>query len=119
MTDDGASTRPVDERPSDAGGVGGSLSARHSPGRLEARALAEHWPISPEDRTRIIDNLLAIVTDPKAKRRDRTAAARALLSASSVNLAAVTAAVRAQEHEELVARLAELEQRLVGGRDLV
>ncbi len=109
--------------PDDAVGGSGAGSAPQSAaepepapglktGRLEARALAEHWPIEAEAREKIIARLVAIVTDPKSRRRDATAAARALVSAGGANLAGVSVAIRASEHEQLAARLVELERRL-------
>jgi hypothetical protein len=78
--------------------------------RLAERALAEHWEISAERRAELLDKLFKIATHPKTNARATTSAARVILQAAGLNLASVTAGIRAQEHEELVARLEELEK---------
>jgi hypothetical protein len=76
--------------------------------------LRERWPIPKAIRKPLIERLNEVVQDTDSSPREVTAAARAILEASRVNLESVGVVIRVQEHEELVARLTELEQR-VGG----
>lgn len=95
------------------GGLGGNLR----PGRgtrdtrLIERALAEQWPIPKKMRKPLIERLNEIVQDTGSSPREVTSAAKAILSASKINLETITAAIKANEHEELIERVAELEQR--------
>jgi hypothetical protein len=68
--------------------------------RLVERALRERWPIPEALRGPLIDRLSKIVTDPAASPREATAAARAILSASKINLDLIGAAIKAREHED-------------------
>ena len=79
--------------------------------RLAERALAEHWEISPERRAALLDKLFRIATHPQTNSRATTSAARVILQAAGLNIASITASIRAQEHEELIARIDELENR--------
>jgi hypothetical protein len=80
--------------------------------RLIERALAEQWPIPKKLRKPLIDRLNEIVQDTGSSPREVTSAAKAILYASKLNLEIITATIKAQEHEELVGRLEELEQRV-------
>jgi hypothetical protein len=99
------------------GGLGGNLR----PGRgtrdtrLVERALRERWPIPKAIRKPLIERLNEIVQDTESSPREVTSAAKAILSASKINLDGIASAIKAQEHEELVQRVEELEQR-VGGK---
>jgi hypothetical protein len=53
--------------------------------RLIARALVQRWPIKPEYREAIVKQLLKVVVDPGSSPREKTAAAKALLSAEAQN----------------------------------
>ena len=57
--------------------------------RLYERALRNGWDVPAATRVEVIRVLGEIVGDAKARRRDRTAAARALLQASRVELDAI------------------------------
>jgi hypothetical protein len=59
------------------------------------RALRERWPIPKALRGPLIDRLAGIVQDPEASPREATSAARAILSASKINLEVVTAIIKA------------------------
>ena len=76
--------------------------------RLYERALRDGWDVPAATRAEVIRVLGEIVGDAKARRRDRTAAARALLQASRVELEAIRVAQAAQ-YEDLARRLAALE----------
>jgi hypothetical protein len=95
------------------GGLGGNLrpgrGARDT--RLMERALRERWPIPKAIRKPLIDRLYEIVEDTGSSPREVTSAAKAILAASKLNLESITATMKAQEREELIERLAELERR--------
>jgi hypothetical protein len=55
-----------------------------------------------------------VVQDTDSSPREVVSAAKAILAASKLNLETITATIKAQEHEELVARLGELERRMAG-----
>jgi hypothetical protein len=80
--------------------------------RLVERALRERWPIPKALRGPLIDRLAGIVQDPETSPREATSAAKAILTASKINLETITATIKAQEHEELVERVEELERRV-------
>jgi hypothetical protein len=79
---------------------------------LIERALAEQWPIPKKLRKPLIERLNEIVQDTGSSPREITSAAKAILSASKLNLESITATIKAQEHEELLERVEELEGRL-------
>jgi hypothetical protein len=76
--------------------------------RLYERALRNGWDVPAATRAEVIKVLGEIVSDTQARRRDRTAAARALLQASRVELEAIQVA-QALHHEDLSRRLEALE----------
>jgi hypothetical protein len=76
--------------------------------RLYERALRNGWDVPAATRAEVIKVLGEIVGDAKARRRDRTAAARALLQASRVELDAIRVA-QALHYEDLAHRLEALE----------
>src|SRR5271166_506387 len=94
-----------------AGGSGGDCRRRVQDVRLVERALCERWPIPKALRRPLIDRLGEIVQDPDATPREITSAARAILTASKINLETITATIKADEHETLVERVEELEKR--------
>ena len=57
--------------------------------RLYERALRNGWDVPAETRAEVVRVLGEIVRDGTAKRRERTAAARALLQATRVDLEAI------------------------------
>jgi hypothetical protein len=79
---------------------------------LYERALSQGWDIPAELRTKIIKMLGEITSDGGSTKRERTAAARALVQASRVELDAIRVAMLAQ-FEDMTRRLAALE----GGSD--
>jgi hypothetical protein len=95
------------------GGLGGNL--RDDRGirdtRLVERALRERWPIPKAIRRPLIERLYEIIQDTESSPREVTSAAKAILTASKLNLETITATMKAREHEELIERLAELERR--------
>jgi hypothetical protein len=97
----------------DVGGTlgGGTRSQRMKDCRLVERAIAESWPIPDKLRPRLIKRLARIMMDRDASPREATSAAKALLSASKINLESIATAMKAQEHEELVERVEELERK--------
>src|SRR4051812_39419563 len=96
------------------GGLGGRAGRSARDTRLVERALRERWPIPKALRGPLIERLAGIVQDPDASPREATAAARAILSASKINLDGIGATIKAQEHAELVARIEALEGRIDG-----
>ena len=76
--------------------------------RLYERALRNGWDVPAETRAEVVRVLGEIVRDGTAKRRERTAAARALLQATRVDLEAIRVAQELQ-YEDLVRRLEALE----------
>lgn len=54
--------------------------------RIMARAIEQRWPISPEHRAAIIEILMGIAKDPKASKREKASAARAIMAADRINL---------------------------------
>ncbi len=76
--------------------------------RLYERALRSGWDVPESTRVEVIKVLGEIVSDAKARRRDRTAAARALLQATRVELDAIRVAQSVQ-HEDLSRRVVALE----------
>jgi hypothetical protein len=81
---------------------------------LLIRALQHGWKIPAEMREKVVAVLCEITSDAKARPRERTAAARALLQASRVDLDAIRAAQEA-EYGNLAARLRALEERADAG----
>jgi hypothetical protein len=75
------------------------------------RALRERWPIPKALRKPLIERLNEIVQDTASSPREVASAAKAILSASKLNLETITATMKAQEHEELLDRISELEKR--------
>ena len=71
-------------------GKGEAVSANLKPGntsdtRLIERAIKKRWPISEEFRAAVVTQLVRILADPTSSRREKTSAARALLSAEHQN----------------------------------
>jgi hypothetical protein len=102
---------------STAGGLGGGSDRGIRDTRLAERALREGWPIPDEIRAPLIKRLARIAFDPGSSPREATSAARAILQASKLNLEIISAAIRAEEHEALAARVEEIERRLAQPAD--
>lgn len=102
----------VPKEPSTDGGLGdGSLSDRTNL-RLVARALKEEWPIPAKLRGKVVATLESVLDDSESSPRDKATASRALISASKVNLASISIAIAADDHENVKARLDEIEDTL-------
>ena len=82
--------------------------------RLYERALRNGWDVPSATRVEVIRVLGEIVADAKARRRDRTAAARVLLQASRVELDAIRVA-QSLRYGDLAHRLEALEGDGSGG----
>ena len=52
---------------------------------MMAKCLTQRWPITPEQRQEIVDQLLSVITDPNTKNREKLAAAKALIAADGQN----------------------------------
>jgi hypothetical protein len=87
------------------------VRSRDADVRLAERALRECWPVPAERRAELVAVLVRLAADERAGARERISAIKALLDASRINLAAVAAAVQAEELETLQARLEALEGR--------
>jgi hypothetical protein len=96
------------------GGLGGTTGRGARDTRLVERALRERWPIPKALRKPLIERLNEVVQDTASSPREVTSAAKAILSASKLNLEAIIATMKAQEHEELLQRVEEVENRLKG-----
>jgi hypothetical protein len=81
--------------------------------RMMERALRERWPIKPEYRERIMLYLYTIVGSKDASPRERTAAAKALMAADSLNVQQERMD-QADEHERRQ-RMVELARQLSPG----
>jgi hypothetical protein len=79
-------------------------------GELEALALAQFYTVGPEVRDHVIDKLDDIVKSSGSSAREVTAAARAILAASKVNLSGVSMTIKAQTHEVIEPALAQLKR---------
>jgi hypothetical protein len=99
------------------GGSGGETRRRVHDIRLVERALRERWPIPKALRKPLIERLNEIVQDTGSTPREVTSAAKAILSASKLNLEIITAAIRADEHEHVRRELAALEELVKATRD--
>ena len=78
--------------------------------RLVGRGLRERRPIPKAIRKPLIERLAEIVHDTDSSPREVTSAAKAILSASKINLETIAATIKAQEHEEVIGRIEELEK---------
>ena len=52
---------------------------------MMAKCLIQRWPITPEQRQEIVEQLLSVVSDPNTKTREKLAAAKALIDADGQN----------------------------------
>ena len=75
--------------------------------------VCQGWVVPERVRTEIVEMLRAIATDREASRRKRTAAGRALMQATRVELDAIRVANRVQ-YEDLIHRLSALEEKSDG-----
>jgi hypothetical protein len=98
------------------GSLGGTAGRATRDTRFVERASRERWPIAKVLRGPPIERLARIAQDPDASPREATAAARAILTASKINVDLIGATIQAEEHEELSDRVAQLGQRLAVGR---
>jgi hypothetical protein len=96
------------------GGSGGATAPGIRTTRLIERALRERWPIPKAIRRPLIERLNDVVQGTGSSPREIVSAAKAILTASKLNLETITATIKAQEHEELIDRLTELERRVDG-----
>jgi hypothetical protein len=94
------------------GGSGGATAPGIRTTRLVERALRESWPIPEDLRPLLVRRLAHIVESDNSSPREVTSAAKAILSASKINLDAVGVAISAEQHEELTERLEKLEQQI-------
>ena len=53
--------------------------------KLVGRAIRERWPVSIENRKELIERLMEILNDPESRPREKTAVAKALKAADSIN----------------------------------
>ena len=78
--------------------------------RLTARALRERWAIPQAMRRALMERLCEIVKDTDVAPREVISAARAVFSASKINLANISASIKAETHEDLERRMTKIEQ---------
>jgi hypothetical protein len=86
--------------------------------RLVERALRERWPIPKALRKPLIERLNEIVQDTASSPREVTSAAKAILEASKINMAAIGTVIKARQAEDFAERLEELERRTEQGENL-
>ena len=79
---------------------------------LALRALRAGWDVPAERRPGLIAVAMGLAEDPAVPPRERLAAVRALILASRTELAAIETAMRAEDHESTLRRLAALESAL-------
>jgi hypothetical protein len=84
-------------------------SRSDSDARLYGRALREGWNVPKGKKKEVVATLCAIVAEEKATKREKTAAARALLQASRMELEAIRVAQGAL-FVSLSGRMEELER---------
>ena len=94
------------------GGFGGRCARKKHRRRLVQRALRECWTIPPELRACLIERLGNIVQDSTARPRDVTAAGRAILAASKINLDHISVTIKAHMHADIERRLDVVERRV-------
>jgi len=81
--------------------------------RMLAKALEQRWPIHSEYREHIVRHLMMIVLSDDSSPREKTSAARALLSADKLNMVEEQLAVL--DENERRARLVELAKHITIG----
>jgi hypothetical protein len=86
------------------------MRSRDLDARLAERALREGWPVPAERRPEVVERLLALANNPDTPPREAVSAAKALLMASRINLDTIRVSMSAREFEEIVERVARLEQ---------
>jgi hypothetical protein len=79
--------------------------------RLVTRALSQGWPIPQAVRQDVVEQVSGIVKTGGAGPRDVIAAARVLLSASRINLEVVKTVIKAQDQEDVLRSLDQVEHR--------
>jgi hypothetical protein len=79
---------------------------------LVKRATRERWRIPRELRGPLVERLGLIVQDCQAGSSRAVAAARAVLSASKLNLENISATIKADDYTDLERRITALEQDL-------
>jgi hypothetical protein len=92
------------------GGSGGKCARNTRETRMVARALRERWHIPKAMRGTLIDRLGRILEADESGPREIISAARAILSASKINLDNISVSIKAIEELELEARVTELER---------
>jgi hypothetical protein len=74
--------------------------------------MRERWGIPGALREPLIARLSEIFRDRTASHREVLSATSAILTASKINLANIALTIKVQTHEELEARMTEIERRL-------
>ena len=92
------------------GGSGGKYARNTRETRLVARVLRERWHIPKAMRETLIGRLGRILEADESGPREIISAARAILSASKINLDNISVSIKAIEELELEARVTELER---------
>jgi hypothetical protein len=77
--------------------------------RYERMAIAQSWPIKPEDREDTLANARSILKNKKAGSRSHIAAGKLVAMLNAQNLAAIGVALQARAQEDLVDRIERLE----------
>jgi hypothetical protein len=97
----------------DMGGSGGeSATTTTRDVRLLERAIRESWDLPEATRQAMVARLGTLMSDPTTKIRAFLAVAKTLTALSRINLSAVDVAIRAEVHEDLGERVANLEARM-------
>ena len=101
------------------GGSGGeSATSTTRDVRLLERAIRESWNLPESTRQAMVARLGTLMSDPTTKTRAFLAAAKTMTALSRINLSVVDVAIRAEVHEDLGERVANLEARMAdtGGK---
>jgi len=97
----------------DVGGSGGeNVQTTTRDVRLLDRAIRESWDLPEATRQAMVARLGTLISDPTTKTRAFLAAAKTLTALSRINLSVVDVAIRAEVHEDLGKRVANLEARM-------
>jgi hypothetical protein len=66
--------------------------------RMVERALAQGWPVPDSAKAEAVEAMRAVVSDPNASPREKSAAAHALVLMTRVNLEAIGTALEVDRH---------------------
>jgi hypothetical protein len=77
--------------------------------RNAERTIDKRWPISQAARQKLLSRLLKVIDDKTATHRDTIDVGKVLLSADKLNLEGIRARIELEGHEEMIERVAAIE----------